>query len=154
VAAVGRATAEQSRAYGFRVDFEPTVASGAQLARQLPARSGTVLLARSDRSLPDLPRILRERGFAVREVVAYLTFAQARGDVARVRALLGSNEPVAVLFHSPSAIAGMVDAIGAALIARADIRVAGGATLRAAREALVTDAEVSLIEEDVHVAYR
>jgi hypothetical protein len=72
-----------------------------------------------------------------------------------VRALLRSTEPVAVLFHSPSAVAGMLDAIDPALVARAAIRVAGGATLRAAREALGADADVSLIEEeDVHVNHR
>jgi uroporphyrinogen III methyltransferase/synthase len=155
VAAVGRATAEQSRAYGLRVGFEPTVASGERLARELPERGGIVLVARSDRALPDLPRILGERGFVAREVVAYRTFAEARGDVARVRALLRSTEPVAVLFHSPSAVAGMLDAIDPTLVARAAIRVAGGATLRAAREALGADADVSLIEEeDVHVNHR
>jgi hypothetical protein len=49
----------------------------------------------------------------------------------------------------------MLDAIAPALVARAAIRVAGDATLRAAREALGADADVSLIEEeDVHVNHR
>jgi uroporphyrinogen-III synthase len=155
VAAIGRATAERSRAHGFRVEFEPTVASGERLAEELPERGGIALLARSDRALPDLPRGLRERGFAVREVVAYRTVAEVRGDVARVSAVLASGEPVAVLFHSPSAVAGMLSAIDAPLLARAAIRVAGRATLRAVRDALGVDAEVSLIEEeDAHVAHR
>ena len=155
VAAIGRATAERSRAHGLRVEFEPTVASGERLAKELPMRGGTVLLARSDRALPDLPRVLRERGFAVREVVAYRTIPSAQGEVARVRALLASPEPVAIVFHSPSAVAGMLAAIDAPLVARASIRVVGRSTLRAIRDALGVDARVSLVEEeDSHVAHR
>jgi uroporphyrinogen-III synthase len=155
VAVVGRATAERSRANGLRVEFQPTHATGERLARELPERGGAALLARSDRALPDLPAILRERGFAVREAVAYRTVAEARGDIARVRALLASHEPVAVLFHSPSAVEGMLTAIEAPLLARAAIRVSGQSTLRAARAALGTDADVSLtVEEVAHVAHR
>ena len=155
VAAVGGATAERSRAHGLRVEFEPSAANGERLARELPERGGEALLARSDQALPDLPAILRERGFAVREVVAYHTIADARGDVARVRALLTSNEPVAVMFYSPSAVTGMLRAIEAPLVARASIYVAGRATLRAVRDAVGVDAEVSLFEDEVvHVARR
>lgn len=156
VAAIGDATAERLRAHGFRVAFQPSVPSGAALARELPLGAGVVLLARSDRALPDLPRILRERGFTVREVVAYRTIAEAQGDVARVRALLASPRgSVAVLFHSPSAVTGMLGAIKAPLVARASIHVSGRATLRAVRDALGVDADVELMEEEArHVAHR
>ncbi|TMC00384.1 MAG: uroporphyrinogen-III synthase [Chloroflexi bacterium] len=90
VAAIGAATAERLRAYGVRVAFQPSASSGAALARELPRTSGVVLLARSDRALSDLPRVLRERGFTVREVVAYRTLAEARGDVVAARAVLAS----------------------------------------------------------------
>jgi uroporphyrinogen-III synthase len=149
VAVIGRVTAEQARAHGFRVEFQPSVASGERLGRELPERGGTALLARSDRALPDLPAILRERGFTVREVVAYRTIPAAQGDVARVRGLLASPRGgVVVFFHSPSAVAGMLAAIEAPLIARASIRVAGRATLRAVRDEIGVDADVSLIEEE------
>ncbi len=156
VAAIGDATAERLRAHGLRVAFQPTVPSGMALARELPLRGGAVLLARSDRALPDLPRVLSERGFKVREVVAYRTIAEAQGDVARVRALLAEPRGgVAVLFHSPSAVAGMLGAIEAALVARASIHVSGRATLRAVRDALGVDADVQLIEEEAaDVAHR
>ena len=154
VAAIGDATAEQLRAHGVRVAFQPSVSSGAALARELPHTSGVVLLARSDRALPDLPILLRERGFTVREVVAYRTVAEARGGVAALRSLLASREPVAVLFHSPSAVAGMLAAIEAPLVARAAIHVFGHSTLRAVRDALGAAADVSLIEEEAaHVAH-
>jgi uroporphyrinogen-III synthase len=156
VAAVGDATAQRSRELGLRVQFRPTQATGERLARELPARGRRVaLLARSDRALPDLAAILRDRGFDVSEAVAYRTIPEAQGDVARVRALLASAAPVAVLFSSPSAVAGLLGAIEAPLVARASIRVVGPATLRAVRDALGPDADVSLIEEEAaYVAHR
>jgi len=155
VAVVGRATAEQVRARGLRVDFEPTAATGERLARELPDLGGVALLARSDRALPDLARILRARGVAVREVVAYRTVAEARGDIDRVRALLAARERPVVMFHSPSAVAGMLAAIDVALVRRASIQVGGRATLRAVHDALGLDADVALIAvEAAHVAHR
>ena len=156
VAAIGDATAERLRTHGFRVAFQPSVPSGVALARELPYRRGVVLLARSDRALPDLPAVLRERGFTVREVAAYRTIAEARGDVAGVRAMLAAPRGnMAVMFHSPSAVEGMLGAIEAPLVARASIHVTGHATLRAVRDALGVGADVSLIEEEAtHVAHR
>jgi uroporphyrinogen III methyltransferase/synthase len=157
VAAIGDATAERIHAHGLSVEFQPTVSTGERLARELPVRGGIALLARSDRALSDLPELLRERGFTVREVVAYHTVAEAHGDVAAVRALLTSSpEAVVVMFYSPSAVAGMLGAIEAPLLARAAIRVVGRATMRAVRDALGVDADVSLIEEEeaAHVAHR
>ena len=155
IAAIGDATAVRLRAHGLPVAFQPSEASGAALARELPRPTGVVLLARSDRALPDLPAQLRERGATVREVVAYRTVVGASGDVAHVRALLDANEPVTVVFHSPSAVEGMVGAIDASLVARAAIQVVGQTTLRAARAALGPAADISLIDEEVaHVTHR
>ena len=155
VAAIGDATAARLRAHGLPVTFQPNEASGTALARELPRPIGVVLLARSDRALPDLPTQLRERGASVREVVAYHTVVGARGDVAQVRALLDANEPVAVVFHSPSAVDGMVGAIDPSLVARAAVHAAGQTTLRAARAAFGAAADISLIREEVaHAAHR
>ena len=155
IAAIGDATAARLRAHGWPVAFQPSEASGAALARELPRPTGVVLLARSDRALPDLPAQLRERGATVREVVAYRTVVGASGDVAHLRALLDANEPVTVVFHSPSAVEGMVGAIDASLVARAAIQVVGQTTLRAARAALGPAADISLIDEEVaHVTHR
>jgi len=150
IAAVGDATAACLHEYGLSVAFQPTAPSGERLARELPLRSGVVLLTRSDRALPDLPAILRERGFRVREVVAYRTVAAASGDVESVRGLLApTGRAVALLFHSPSAVEGMFSVIDATLIARASIYVAGPSTLRAVRDRLGANADVSFIEEEV-----
>lgn len=156
VAAIGDATAERMRTHGFRVSFQPSVPSGVALARELPFRRGVVLLARSDRAMPDLPAVLRERGFTVREVTAYRTIAEAQGNVAHLRALLAEPRgAVVVMFYSPSAVAGMLGVVEAPLLARAAIHVVGRATMRAVRDALGVDTDVSLIEEEAtHVAHR
>lgn len=155
IAAIGGATAERLREHGLPVAFQPSEPSGAALARELPPRPGVVLLARSDRALPDLPAGVRERGLALREVVAYRTIAEAQGDVARVRELLSSQGPVSVMFHSPSAVEGMLGAVEPLLLARASIHVLGRSTLRAVRDALGVEVDVSLMEEEgARVAHR
>lgn len=156
VAAIGDATTERLREHGLRVAFRPSAPSGTALARELPRRPGVVVLARSDRALPDLPRILRERGLSVRDVVAYRTIAEARGDIARVRELLSSPQSVAVFFHSPSAVEGLLRVIEPQLLVRASIHVLGRSTLRAVRDAVGIDAAISPIEEReaAHVPHR
>lgn len=152
VAAIGGATAERLRDLGIAVAFTPNVPSGERLARELPGPVGTVLLARSDRALADLPRILRDRGFTVREVVVYRTLIGAQGGVGRVRSLLASERRAAVIFHSPSAVEGFLMAVEPSLLARAVIFVSGEATARAVRERL--DVPISQLEEAGHVAHR
>ena len=118
VAAIGRRTAARLEGYGIAVAFVPSAANGATLARELPAAE-RALLARSDRALPDAPRILRERGFAVTEVVAYRTRIGVTGDVASVRRALASDqERVAIYVESPSALEGLRAAIEPELLER------------------------------------
>lgn len=153
VAAVGAATAARLAKHGIAVAFVPRHATGADLARELPA-SEIVLLARSDRALPDAPRILRERGFHVREVVAYRTRTGAEGDVAGVRAALTSGARVQIHISSPSALAGLLDAIEPELVATADIVVSGPTTLAAVHARLPMAASVRTRDEEVsHVAH-
>jgi uroporphyrinogen-III synthase len=118
VAAVGQATAARLRAHGIAVSFIPSRATGAVLGRELPP-GAHALLARSDRALPDLPRILGERGFAVSEFVAYHTRVGATGDVEAVRRALSSrDERVAFYVESPSALDGLRAAIEPELLSR------------------------------------
>ena len=155
IAAVGAATEARLRAHGLAAVFRPTRADGERLAAELPLTDGLVLLARAQTAVRELPEILAERGFTVREIVAYRTIAEATGDVARVRELLTGNAPVAVIFHSPSAVEGFVGAIEPHLLARANVMVRGRTTLRAVRDRIGPDADVQLIEDreverDVH----
>jgi uroporphyrinogen-III synthase/uroporphyrinogen III methyltransferase/synthase len=127
VAAVGRVTAARLVQHGIAVAFQPRVPSGVALGRELP-QARAALLARSDRALPDLPAILRSRGFEVSEVVAYRTIARADGDVAAVRAALADRAcEVSVMVASPSAAEAFADAAGE-LAARATFHVTGAAT--------------------------
>ena len=147
VAAIGPATAARLLERGIAVDFTPSDATGAALARELPA-GGRALLARSDRALPDAPRILRDRGFAVTEVIAYRTRVGARGDIAAVRDALSSDGGrVAIHLASPSALDGLLDAIEPALVAQATLHVSGRTTLAHVRERLGAAVRVQIREE-------
>jgi uroporphyrinogen-III synthase len=152
VAAIGRATAGRLEHHGIPVSFQPRVPSGAALGRELP-RARAALLARSDRALADLPDILRARGFAVREVVAYRTVARADGDVSRARmALADAQCEVAVFVASPSAVGAFGDVTGD-LAARATFQAMGEATTAAVR-ARWPLARVERYEEgDTHVTH-
>lgn len=93
-------------------------ATGAELGEVLALPAGTVVLARSDHALGDLPAILRRRGAAVRELTAYRTVPAATGDTARVAAALGSGEIDAAVIASPSAVDALVAALGVAALSR------------------------------------
>ncbi len=149
VAAVGSATAARLAKHGIAVAFVPRHATGAALARELPEGGGIVLLARSDRALPDAPRILRERGFHVREVVAYRTRTGAEGDVAGVGAALASGARVEIHLSSPSALEGLLDAIEPDRVARADLVVSGPTTLAEVRARLGAGANVRMRDQEV-----
>lgn len=153
VAAIGEATAARLREHGIGVAFRPSTARGECLARELPA-GRVALLARSDRALGDLPEILRARGFAVREAIAYRTVARAEGDVAAVRAALADPARDArVYVASPSAVEAFVGALGADLCGRAEFIALGRATAAAVR-ACAPAARLRTEEEMTHVAHR
>lgn len=156
LAAIGRATADRLRERGGTPVFVPSTATGACLARELPPRSGRVLLARSDRALPDLAFGLRERGFLVTEVVAYHTIAGIAGDAREVREILAKDGgSVAIAVSSPSALDALVAELGVELVARATLLAGGPMTQRIARVRLGPEAHIQLIEEERdHVAHR
>lgn len=156
VAAIGLATAERLRERGVRLAFAPSAATGECLARELPPQSGRVLLARSDRALPDLPMLLRARGFAVSEAVAYRTIPGVTGDAREVRAALaGDPASVVIALASPSALDALIAALGADLVGRATLLAGGPTTQRFARERLGPDARIEItVEVPAHVAHR
>ncbi len=150
IAAIGTATAERLRAHGLSVDFRPSVATGECLGRELP-NARVALLARSDSALSDLPRILRQRGFEVREIVAYRTVPGAEGDVGSARRALGeAGARVDIYLSSPSALDGLIEAVDAALVARATFVVTGAVTRAAVREHLGPHARIVPMEEEAH----
>lgn len=130
VATVGLRAAAALRAVGIAVDR--TAPSGRELAAALELPAGAVLLARSDRALPDLPALLVARGARVREVVAYRTVARVDGDAERAGALLVSG--AAVVVCSPSAVDALIDRFGAGPLATARVIATGPTTAAQVRE--------------------
>lgn len=124
VATVGRRAAEALRAKGIVVDR--TAATGRELAHDLEIPPGLVLLARSDRALPDLPALLAARGATVREVVAYRTVPRVDGDAARVEALL--SDGATLVLASPSALDALLERLGTAALSRARLIATGPTT--------------------------
>jgi uroporphyrinogen-III synthase len=130
IAVIGRATGERLRLHGRIADRVASAPNGAALGRELPLPEGEVVLARSDRALADLPEALRARGARVREVIAYRTHADARGDASAARDALRSDG-AAVVVTSPSALEGLVAAVGAEPVRCAVVVAIGPTTARA-----------------------
>lgn len=103
VGTVGSATAAVVRALGWRVKFSPVRSSGYGLATELPVVAGQrILLPRADIASTDMPTLLRSRGCAVTDVVAYRTVdAVTEQTVAVLRDLVHVD---AITFTSPSTV--------------------------------------------------
>lgn len=131
-ATVGARAAAVLRAAGVAVDL--VAATGRDLAAALELPAGHVLLARSDRALPDLPELLASRGARVRQVVAYRTVARVDGDADRAGALAG--EGAAIVVASPSAFDALVDRLGVSVVSRGRIIATGPTTAARVRARL------------------
>ncbi len=112
-AAVGPTTAAAAERAGFFVDYQAKTHSGASLANELGERlkNQAVFLPRSDRANPDLPRLLRNYGASLTEVVAYRTVTPVNLDRARIAAIV-NGEMDAILFFSPTAVEHFVGIVG------------------------------------------
>ena len=151
VAVVGPATAARLRARGREPDHVASAPAGAALARELVLPKGEVVLARSDLALDEVPAILRARGARVREVIAYRTHAEARGDVGAARQALASD-PAAAVVASPSALAGLLAAVGAERVRSTRLVVVGPTTAAAVARVLGTAPLVAAAPDAAAVA--
>jgi uroporphyrinogen-III synthase len=104
-AAVGPTTASAAEQAGFFVEYQAKTHSGAALANEMgeKLRGQSVFLPRSDRANPDLPRLLREYGAEVTEVIAYRTVTPVNLDREIIAAILQGDAEV-ILFFSPTAV--------------------------------------------------
>lgn len=143
IAAVGQATAAAGRAAGFDVTYVASRSSGEALAKELSDRLAgrRILLPRSDRARPELPKALRAAGAEVIEVVAYRTLdapLAKSGGLEEIR----SGEVDAIAFASPSAFHALADAMESAELSRigegAVLAAIGPVTAAAIREAGLT----------------
>jgi uroporphyrinogen III methyltransferase/synthase len=115
--AVGPATAQALAAQRLRVDFMPQRYRGLDWAAQAPDLEGKrLLLPRSELALPDLVQALEQRGAKVEAITAY-SVEHAPPDPEAMQALLEGKVDV-VTFFSPSALHGLVAAIGKAIGSR------------------------------------
>jgi uroporphyrinogen-III synthase len=125
LAAVGPATAEALRRLGWPTPWTPSRPNGRALGEELPVQAGErVLLLRSDRADPALADALAGRGARVYDVVAYRTVAR-QGRVGE------PPEADAYVVMSPSAVDGLVDALGGAARLAGKTIVAAGPTTAA-----------------------
>ncbi len=112
IAAVGQATASALAEARLCADFTPSAPTGRSLGAELPVGPGErVLLFRSDVARPELPAALRARGAVVDEVVAYRTTPRTE-PAPDVAAELRAGRVDAILLASPSAVRGLVAAVG------------------------------------------
>jgi hydroxymethylbilane synthase len=137
-AAVGQATAAALRMAGARSIWRPSSAHGRAVGEELPLSPGDrLLLARGDLADGALPTILRRRGAAVVDVIAYRTIeAPSTSRPLLEAALAGPLD--AVIFASPSAVRGLLTLAGADLAEQARRLPAiciGASTSAAAHEA-------------------
>lgn len=112
VVAVGRATAAAAVDHlGVQPEVPASPSTGEALAHALGSGPGTVLLPRGDLASDAPPRVLRDAGWEVHEVVAYRTVTVDRLPSYVVDGLRdGSIEVVAV--SSPSTVHGLVRLVG------------------------------------------
>ena len=82
LAAIGPATAARLQERGVSVDLMPREFVAEQVAAEMKKQPGRghVLLARADIARDALPRLLRNAGYVVEEVIAYRTVAPARSE--------------------------------------------------------------------------
>lgn len=133
VAAVGTATAAALAAHGVTADLVPPGRSSAvDLLAVWPEGPGTVLLPHSEIAAPTLAAGLRERGWQVRDVVAYRTLPATEPDPVVTR-LLDVGEVDVVVLTSSSTASAFAALYGAGTTAR--VCVIGGSTAAAARAA-------------------
>ena len=110
-------------------------ATGGDLGEVLALPVGTVVLARSDHALGDLPAILRRRGATVGELTAYRTVPAATGDTDRIGAALEAGEIDVAVIGSPTAVDALVAALGVPALSRVLCVALGPTTARHATRA-------------------
>lgn len=108
VAAVGDRTAGALRAAGIEVDLVPSEFDALSVAEALPGR-GTLLWPRVEGGPRAPVRALEERGWAVREVVAYVNRPLRRAPAAAESVRAGEFD--CLTFASGSAVRAFVDLV-------------------------------------------
>jgi len=125
VAVIGAATSAEALAAGFLSSYEGRESRGEVLGTELleKVRGKRVLMPRGDRADQTLPRLLRDGGAQVAEVIAYRTVAPQSFDMKTVEAIRAGDVD-AITFFSPSAYDNFVDEIGLETLDRQSRKIA------------------------------
>jgi uroporphyrinogen III methyltransferase/synthase len=148
VACVGPVTADSARKANLPVEYVAETHNGVALANELGSKlpGAKVLLPRSDRANPDLPRALMRFGAQVTEVIAYRTLRPVDTDQHELKKMV-DGQADAILFFSPSAVQHFAGLVGAGELRRIQGKLAitavGPVTATALREAGVERAVVA-----------
>ena len=148
VACVGPVTADSARKADLPVEYVAVTHNGVALANELGSKlqGAKVLLPRSDRANPDLPRALTRFGAQVTEVIAYRTLRPAETNQDELKRIV-NGQADAILFFSPSAVQHFAGLAGAgqlpAIQGKLAITAVGPVTATALREAGVQSAVVA-----------
>lgn len=113
VACVGAGTAARALdRLAVTADVVPSTSTGEALGETLPVVSaGRALLPRAEIANPALPRVLRAKGYACTEVVAYRT-GRPQALAPEVVVALGAGEIDLIAFSSPSTVRNFLLLIG------------------------------------------
>ena len=148
VACVGPVTADSARKADLPVEYVAVTHNAVALANELGSKlqGAKVLLPRSDRANPDLPRALTRFGAQVTEVIAYRTLRPAETNQDELKRIV-NGQADAILFFSPSAIQHFAGLVGARQLQQIQGKLAitavGPVTANALREAGVQRAVVA-----------
>lgn len=148
VACVGPVTADSARKANLPVEYVAVTHNGVALANELGSKlpGAKVLLPRSDRANPDLPRALMRFGAQVTEVIAYRTLRPAETGQDELKKIV-DGQADAILFFSPSAVQHFAGLVGAGQLRQIQGKLAitavGPVTATALREAGVERAVVA-----------
>jgi uroporphyrinogen-III synthase len=143
VGVVARATGDEAAGAGFSVDHVSSRPLGVALVEELADRlkGERVLLPRSNRANPDVVTALKKLDARVTEVIAYRTISEEAQDKDAIAKAMSSD---AILFFSPSAVAGFDDVCGAGKLAEfaasGVVLASGPVTLAALHSKGITEA--------------
>jgi uroporphyrinogen-III synthase len=106
IAVVGAQTAATVASAGYSVSFQPSIATGEVLARELdPVAGKKVLLLRGDIARGEIATVLTSRGATVTDCVIYRTVQVTQPDD-RIMDMIKNSAVDFTTFASPSAVSG------------------------------------------------
>jgi uroporphyrinogen-III synthase len=132
--AVGEKTKSALESHGCKVE-EATAEELGHLLGRVEMRGKRVLLPRGNLGTQLLPKLLRQHGAIVDEVVVYQTRKPESPDVESVQRMLHNKEIDAVTFFSPSSFRNFVDLISSDKLNGVVVAVIGEVTANTAQSA-------------------